>query len=85
MCNVNTISSEISVHSIIKRHEKTTRRWLLLEINDYLRLFTASLNALPAENFAVLAAGILISAPVAGLRPTRAARLPDLNVPKPIN
>ncbi len=36
--------------------------------------FTASLNALPAVNFTVFAAGIWISAPVAGLRPTRAAR-----------
>ena len=31
---------------------------------NYLRLFTASLNALPAVNLTVLEAGILISAPV---------------------
>jgi len=50
-----------------------------------LRLLTASLNALPAVNLTVLAAGILSSAPVCGLRPMRAARLPDLKVPNPIN
>ena len=50
-----------------------------------MRLLTASLNALPAENLAVFAAGILISAPVAGLRPSLAALLPDLKVPKPIS
>jgi len=49
----------------------------------YFRLLTASLNALPAVNFTVLAAAIFNSAPVAGLRPIRAALLPDLNVPKP--
>lgn len=36
--------------------------------------FTASLNALPAENFGTIAAGILSSAPVEGLRPVRAWR-----------
>ncbi|MEY3950747.1 MAG: hypothetical protein RJB21_505, partial [Pseudomonadota bacterium] len=48
----------------------------------FLRLFTASLNALPAENLTVFAAAILIASPVLGLRPTRAARLPEPNVPK---
>lgn len=33
--------------------------------------FTASLNALPALNFTVFASAMLISAPVAGLRPVR--------------
>ncbi len=47
--------------------------------------FTASLNALPAVNFTVFAAGIWISAPVAGLRPTRAARAPVENEPNPIS
>jgi hypothetical protein len=47
--------------------------------------FTASLNALPALNLTVFAAGIWISAPVAGLRPTRAARAPVENEPKPIS
>lgn len=36
--------------------------------------FTASLKALPAVNLTVFAAAILISAPVAGLRPVRPAR-----------
>jgi len=45
--------------------------------------FTASFNALPAENFGTFFAGILISLPVWGFRPTRAFRLPVLNVPKP--
>jgi hypothetical protein len=43
---------------------------------NYLRLLTASLNALPAENFAVFDAAILIASPVFGLRPVRAERLP---------
>src|SRR5260370_41695467 len=46
---------------------------------------TASLNALPAANLTGLAAGILISAPVVGLRPVRAARFPGLKLPKPIH
>ena len=45
--------------------------------------FTAFLNALPTVNFTVFAAAICISSPVAGLRPTRAARAPLTNVPKP--
>ncbi len=51
----------------------------------FLRLLTLSLNAFPAENLTVLEAAILIASPVLGLRPTRAARFPELNVPKPIN
>ena len=51
----------------------------------YLRLLTVSLNALPAVNLTVLAAAILMASPVLGLRPIRAARLPELNVPKPIS
>jgi hypothetical protein len=47
--------------------------------------FTASLNALPAVNLTAFAAGIWISAPVAGLRPMRAARAPVENEPKPIS
>jgi hypothetical protein len=46
---------------------------------------TVSLNAFPAENLTVLAAGIFICAPVAGLRPVRSARAPDENVPNPSN
>src|SRR5258708_3062213 len=46
-------------------------------------LFTASLNAFPAVNFTVFAAAILISSPVLGLRPVRAAREPVLKLPNP--
>src|SRR5260370_1794437 len=46
---------------------------------------TASLNALPAANLTVLAAGILISAPVVRLRPLRPPPLPELKLPHPIN
>jgi hypothetical protein len=44
-----------------------------------MRLF----NALAAENFALLLAAIEIVSPVAGLRPSRAARLLTLNLPNP--
>ena len=37
---------------------------------------TAAFSLAPAANFAVFAAGILIAAPVCGLRPERAARFP---------
>jgi hypothetical protein len=46
---------------------------------------TESLNALPAENFTVFEAAILSGSPVFGLRPIRAARFPEANVPNPIN
>ena len=45
--------------------------------------FKASFNALPGRNLGTLAALILIAAPVRGLRPVRAARLPTAKVPKP--
>ena len=48
-------------------------------------MLTESLNALPAENLTVLAAAILSGSPVFGLRPMRAARLPEAKVPKPIS
>jgi len=48
--------------------------------HDY---FTALFSALPAENFGTFFAGILISLPVWGFRPTRALRLLTLKVPKP--
>jgi len=38
---------------------------------------------LPGRNFGTLADLILIAAPVRGLRPVRAARLPTAKVPKP--
>src|SRR6185437_17170425 len=44
---------------------------------------TATLNALPAVNFTVFAAGTWIFAPVAGLQPTRAARAPVEDEPTP--
>jgi hypothetical protein len=50
------------------------------ESNNY---FTALFSALPAVNFGTFLAGILISLPVWGFRPTRAFRLPTLKVPKP--
>ena len=45
---------------------------------------TASLNALPALKAGTLAAAILTSSPVCGLRPTRALRWRRSNVPKPV-
>ena len=46
-------------------------------------LLMASFRALPGRNFGTLAALILMDAPVWGLRPMRAARLPTANVPNP--
>src|SRR6185295_10388566 len=45
---------------------------------------TASLRPLPALNFGVLDAAILIASPVRGLRPMLAARLATLKFPKPM-
>ena len=45
---------------------------------------TASLRALPALNAGTLEAAILISLPVCGLRPLRAARSRTSKLPKPI-
>ena len=47
-----------------------------VETIDFLKLhyLTASLRALPALNAGTLEAAIVISAPVCGLRPLRAAR-----------
>src|ERR1700682_1478328 len=42
-------------------------------------------NSLPALNLATFLALILITAPVCGLRPLRAARLDTEKVPKPTN
>jgi hypothetical protein len=47
--------------------------------------FTLSLKNLPTENLTVLAAAMVISAPVLGLHPLRSARLPAAKVPKPTN
>src|SRR5690554_8140863 len=48
------------------------------------RYLTASFRALPALKPGTLEAAILISAPVCGLRPVRAARSFTEKVPKPI-
>src|SRR5690606_5401345 len=45
--------------------------------------FTASFRALPGRNFGTRAFLILISSPVRGLRPVRAARSDTAKVPKP--
>jgi hypothetical protein len=47
--------------------------------------FSASLTAFAGVNDSFLEAAILIVAPVAGLRPSRAARLVTLNLPKPLS
>ncbi len=49
--------------------------------NNYF--LTASFKALPAVNFGVLAAGILITCPVLGLRPFLAFLFVTPKVPKP--
>ena len=69
------------------RNKKTRQAGLFHQQsqNYFLRLLTESLNALPAENLTVLAAAILSGSPVFGLRPIRAARLPEAKVPKPIS
>src|SRR5574344_1903090 len=48
-------------------------------------LFTFFFNSAPALNEGVLVAGMLITAPVCGLRPSRAERSVTLKVPKPTN
>jgi hypothetical protein len=50
------------------------------EAKNYFTLFASSV---PARNLATFLAGILISVPVCGLRPVRAARLVTVNVPNP--
>ena len=55
---------------------------VFLFFNDY---FTASFKALPALNAGTLVAAIVISLPVCGLRPLRAARPRISKLPKPIN
>ena len=65
----------------IKKPRKTWARHGIKR--GYFFLFTASLKALPAVNFTVRAAAILMVSPVRGLRPVRAARLPEPKVPNP--
>jgi rod shape determining protein RodA len=78
----------MSIHRhrrLVNKKARINRAFVSACANYFLRLLTESLNALPAENFTVFAAAILSGSPVLGLRPIRAARLPELNVPKPIN
>ena len=53
--------------------------------NQKISYLKESFKILPALNLGVLQAAILISLPVDGLRPLRAARLATLNVPQPVN
>jgi len=52
-------------------------------VDYFLAPLTAVFSAVPALNAGALDALILIGAPVAGLRPLRAARLRTSNVPNP--
>lgn len=52
-------------------------------VHSYASYLTASFRALPETNAGTLAAAILISLPVCGLRPVRSARWFTLKVPKP--
>ncbi len=63
-----------------KRGETTPSLKLFTATQSYL---TASFSALPETNAGTLAAAILISLPVCGLRPVRSARWFTLKVPKP--
>ena len=57
------------------------------EYGIFYELFSVNcvLEHFPGYKFRLPEAGILISLPVAGLRPVLAARSADLKVPKPIN
>src|SRR5574344_610298 len=76
-----------SLRRVTSPHKKKPlprrKRCILLSCSYFL--FTKSLRAFPALNFGDLQAAILIVSPVFGLRPSRAARLPTSNVPKPIS
>src|SRR5579883_1102221 len=61
--------------------QRADRDWLS-KSSDGSQLI-ASLSPLPALNFGCFEAGILIGSPVRGLRPSEAARLRTLKVPKP--
>src|SRR5699024_477105 len=63
-----------------KRAETTPSLKLFTATQSYL---TASFSALPETNAGTLAAAILISLPVCGLRPVRSALWFTLKVPKP--
>src|SRR3546814_18103518 len=62
-----------------KRERQPARKDLALRRDQ----FTASFRPLPALNFGCFEADIWLRSPVRGLRPSEAARLAPLNVPKP--
>jgi len=57
------------------RQQKTLTKQGSIKIRFKTNYLIASFNALPDTNAGTLDAAILISAPVCGLRPVRAARL----------
>src|SRR5215212_5032047 len=61
--------------------DRVVQRWSSRRFMTCYR--TASFSALPAENRTTRRFGILIGAPVCGLRAVRALRCAVLNVPKP--
>ncbi|AEW71669.1 hypothetical protein EcWSU1_00229 [Enterobacter ludwigii] len=73
-----------------RQREKTTPdrqkgrcRPFVKTVHCHASYLTASFSALPETNAGTLAAAILISLPVCGLRPVRSARWFTLKVPKP--
>ena len=70
-----------------KAKEKPVTQAQMLDMIGFLKAnyLTASLRALPALNAGTLEAAIVISLPVCGLRPLRAARSRTSKLPKPIN
>ena len=89
LCPVISFGSELYRQMMIVklkfRQQKTLTKQGSIKIRFKTNYLIASFNALPDTNAGTLDAAILISAPVCGLRPVRAARLFTLNVPKPIN
>ena len=70
-----------------KQTKKPVTQAQMLDMIGFLKAnyLTASLRALPALNAGTLEAAIVISLPVCGLRPLRAARSRTSKLPKPIN
>jgi hypothetical protein len=69
--------------NLFRRPNKKTREHALTGFLREGYLFTASLNALPAENFGTFLAAILIALPVLGFLPVLAFLLESEKVPKP--
>src|SRR4051812_10086206 len=72
----------------VKTNKKGRRNDSLLNLyvlENYFPLFTEPASSDPALNFTTFLALILISFPVCGLRPVRAARLATEKDPKPTN